>query len=92
MVVTNALGQHVRLLHLLTAGTLLISWRGNWQRYYAYAGLMLFLFVCITFVHNMYLLDNFNLFSPTFDITYYNSLLPFVIVGMVNKINCNLSA
>ena len=69
-----------------------LSWRGNWQRYYAYAGLMLFLFVCITFVHNMYLLDNFNLFSPTFDITYYNSLLPFVIVGMVNKINCNLSA
>ena len=60
-----------------------LSWRGNWQRYYAYVALMLFLFVSITFVHNMFLHDNFNLFSPTFDITYYNSLLPFVIVGMI---------
>jgi hypothetical protein len=38
--------------------------------------------VAVTFTHNMVLSGNFNLFSPAFDITYFNMSLPFLIAGL----------
>lgn len=50
-------------------------------RYYRNSALMLMAFVCITFVHNMYVSQNWALFSPTYDITYLSSVLPFCMLA-----------
>lgn len=38
--------------------------------------------VVVTFIHNMIVSGNFNLFSSSFDITYFNMSLPFIITGL----------
>lgn len=44
---------------------------------------MLLLLVIVTFVHNMWMYDNWDaLFSPFYDITYLNMSLPFLILSV----------
>lgn len=54
--------------------------RGSETRYLAATVLMLLVFVSVTFLHNMILECNYNLFSPAFDITYFSQALPFCIL------------
>ena len=54
-------------------------------RYYRNCALMLVVFVLVTFVHNMYLGSNWDLFSPTYDITYLSTVLPFCMLAIVEK-------
>lgn len=46
------------------------------------SALMLFLFVSVTFVHNMYQSENWNLFSSAYDITYLSTALPFCLLAI----------
>ena len=59
--------------------------KGNAIRYFRNSALMLLIFVSVTFVHNMYLIENWNLFSPTYDITYFSTTLPFCILAIAWK-------
>ena len=64
---------------------LAIKWKGVIIRYYTYVAIMLIVFIGITFLHLMYNFNKWDLFSSTFDITYFNSILPFVMI----VISCN---
>ncbi len=64
---------------------LAIKWKGVIIRYYTYVAIMLIVFISITFLHLMYNFNKWDLFSSTFDITYFNSILPFVMI----VISCN---
>ena len=54
-------------------------------QYYRNSALMLAVFVSVSFVHNMYLAENWNLFSSTYDITYYSTVLPFCLLAIGEK-------
>lgn len=56
--------------------------RGSEPRYLSAVTLMLLTFVIVTFIHNMVLEGNYNLFSPAFDITYLSQVLPFCLLLM----------
>ena len=55
------------------------------RRFYRNSALALGAFVAVTFVHNMYSMENWNLFSSTFDITYFGTCLPFCFLSMVDN-------
>lgn len=57
----------------------------NPRRYYRNSAFALAAFVAVTFVHNMYSEENWNLFSSTFDITYISTCLPFCFMSMVDS-------
>ena len=57
----------------------------NPRRYYRNSAFALAAFVAVTFVHNMYSTENWNLFSSTFDITYISTCLPFCFMSMVDS-------
>lgn len=57
----------------------------NPRRYYRNSAFVLAAFVAVTFVHNMYSTENWNLFSSTFDITYISTCLPFCFMSMVDS-------
>lgn len=61
-----------------------LNYKGNTERYYRNSAMMLALFVAITFLHNMYLSENWSLFSSSYDITYFTSALPFCLLALVN--------
>lgn len=54
-------------------------------RYYRNSALMLVVFISVSFVHNMYLGENWNLFSSRYDITYFSAVLPFCMLAIVEK-------
>ena len=64
---------------------LAMTHNGNAFRYYRNSAMMLAAFVIVTFVHNMYLGANWDLFSPTYDITYLSSVLPFCLLAFAEK-------
>ena len=70
------------LLFVPLAVILALTWRGDVQRYFVNVSTMLLLFVGITIIHRMYAFGNWDLFASLNDITYFNSLLPFVIPGV----------
>jgi peptidoglycan/LPS O-acetylase OafA/YrhL len=55
------------------------------DRYYRNSSLMLAAFVVVTFVHNMYLAENWDLFSSAYDITYFSTALPFCMLAIGQK-------
>jgi hypothetical protein len=57
---------------------LALSWRGNAYYYLINSGLALFTLVLITFAYNMISSGNYDLFSSTYDITYFDMSLPFI--------------
>lgn len=56
------------------------KWKTDFSKQFSYTGIVLFIFVGITFIHMM-ITDNFSngLFSPRYDLTYFNMALPFII-------------
>jgi hypothetical protein len=62
---------------------LAMTHKGIAFRYCRNSALMLVTFVVVTFVHNMYLSENFDLFSSAYDITYLSTALPFCMLGIV---------
>ena len=63
---------------------LAFSWRDDISRYAFNTACFMIMLVVVTFVHNMYLHDNWNqLFESAYDITYFNMALPFLIVAVV---------
>ena len=64
---------------------LAMNHKSNAKLYYRNSALMLVIFVCITFIHNMYLVENWDLFSPTYDITYFSTALPFCLLAIAEK-------
>lgn len=55
------------------------------KSYYRNAALMLIIFVGITFIHNMYLGENWDLFSSSFDITYLSTAIPFCLLSIIEN-------
>lgn len=64
---------------------LAMTHKGIAFRYCRNSALMLMMFVVVTFVHNMYLSENFDLFSSAYDITYLSTALPFCMLGIAEK-------
>lgn len=64
---------------------LALNHKGIAERYYHHSALMLVVFVAITLFHNMYLGENWQLFSPTYDITYFSTALPFCLLAIAEK-------
>ena len=67
------------IIFIPLAAFLALNHKGNVFRYYRNSALMLAVFVFVTFIHNMYNEENWNLFSSTFDITYFSTALPFCL-------------
>ena len=60
-----------------------LSWRGYICRYALHTACLMVVLVAVTFVHNMYLNDNWNqLFESAYDITYFDMALPFLIIAI----------
>lgn len=59
--------------------------KGNDKRYYRNSALMLVVFIGVTFIHNMYLGNLWDLFSPHIDITYFSTALPFCMLAIVGR-------
>lgn len=59
--------------------------KGDAKRFYRNSALMLVVFVAVTFVHNMYIREDWHLFSTTYDITYFSTALPFCLLAFVEK-------
>ena len=60
--------------------------KNNISKYFLSTSCMLTVFVTITFVHNMFISENWDqLFEPFYDITYFNMALPFLIVAMMSS-------
>ena len=55
------------------------------RQYFRNSAIALAAFVAVTFVHNMYITENWNIFSSTFDITYISTYLPFCFLSMANN-------
>ena len=64
---------------------LAMNHNGIAKRYYRNSALMLVIFVVVTFVHNMFVGGNWNLFSSTYDITYFSTALPFCMLAIVEE-------
>jgi len=65
---------------------LAMAWHGDIRHYAFNTALLLILLVLVTFVHNMYLNDNWTeLFQSAYDITYFNMALPFVIFSLIEE-------
>jgi hypothetical protein len=62
-----------------------IKWKNNLSLCFSYIAITIVVFVAITFFHRM-ILDNFtnDLFSSSYDITYFSMALPFVIFALTN--------
>lgn len=50
--------------------------------YYRNSALMLVAFVSATYVYNMYSSENWDIFSSTYDITYFSTSLPFCLLAI----------
>ena len=60
-----------------------LQWRGDHINYYRNTILLLSIFVATTFIHNMVESGNYELFSSTYDITYFSTALPFCIMALI---------
>ena len=63
-----------------------INHKGSSYRYFRNTAVMLVAFILITFVHNMYLGENWDLFSSAYDITYFSTAIPFCLLAFIEKI------
>ena len=62
---------------------LALSWKDDINRYALNTACFMVVLVAVTFVHNMYLHDNWNqLFESAYDITYFDMALPFLIIAI----------
>jgi hypothetical protein len=65
-----------------------LNWKDNIGTYALHTACLLILLVVVTFIHNMYRNNNWDqLFESSYDITYFNMCLPFLIVAIINTIH-----
>ena len=64
---------------------LAMNHKGIPKLYYRNSVLMIISFVLVTLVHNMYLGENWDIFSSAYDITYFSSALPFCMLAVVSN-------
>lgn len=64
---------------------LAFSWKDSRRRLYGNIGYGLFLLTAVTFIINMATSGNYQLFSPTYDISYFSMSLPFIIIANIRK-------
>lgn len=62
------------------------KWKKDFSKQFSYTGIALFLFVGVTFFHKM-ITDSFSngLFSPRYDLTYFNMALPYIFYAIASK-------
>lgn len=70
------------ILFVPLALLLAMSHNGIGIRYYRNSGLMIVIFVAVTFIHNMYIGENWHLFSSAYDITYLSAAIPFCLLAI----------
>ena len=73
------------ILFVPLAAFLSLNHKGDWVRYARNVAVMLVVFIFVTFVHNMYIGENWDLFSPTYDITYFSTAIPFCLLALSGK-------
>lgn len=73
-------GHPIDLLLVIGVGIYLSFWQRKYpDRHLLASAMLLLLLVCITFLHNMYLHQNWtSLFESAYDITYFGMALPFI--------------
>lgn len=71
------------IIYIPIATILAHMWKNNILHYYKYVSIMLLTFIAVTMLHIMVISGNWDLFSSTYDITYYDSILPFAIVTII---------
>ena len=64
---------------------LALSWKDNKMRLYGNIGYGLFLLTAISFIINLTTSGNYRLFTSTYDISYFNMSLPFIIIACSRK-------
>lgn len=73
------------ILFVPLAVFLSVNHKGVLRRYARNVAVMLVVFIFVTFVHNMYIGESWNLFSPTYDITYFSTAIPFCLLALSGK-------
>jgi len=81
-------GHPLDLLILIPIGIALSFWQQKQlHRHFIATAIMLLLLVIVTFIHNMYLHNNWNaLFDSAYDITYFGMALPFLCAFIANEL------
>lgn len=64
---------------------LAMTHNGNARQCNSSIALMLAMLVGVTFAHNMYAGENWDVFSSTYDITYFSTALPFCFLAIGQK-------
>lgn len=63
-----------------------LSWKDDIRKYMFNTACLLLFLVSVTFVHNMYLNNNWDeLFQSAYDITYFDMAFPFLLMAIVHK-------
>lgn len=75
------------ILFIPFAVFLSMNHKGEARRYFRNVAVMLVVFIFVTFVHNMYIGENWDLFSSTYDITYFSTAIPFCLLALLRKDN-----
>lgn len=80
-------GSFVEILIILPVSVYFsMKWKNDFEKYNYYVGVILFLLISVSFLRRM-ILSKFenSFFSPSYDIAYYNLVLPFLIYAVVPK-------
>lgn len=63
-----------------------LRWKSSMRLYMFNTAMILLCLVIVTFMHNMYLNNNWDeLFMSSYDITYFNMSLPFLMLAMFDE-------
>lgn len=86
-------GNPTDLIVVVAIGIYLSFWQRHYiDRHLFATAIILLLLVSITFMHNMYLNDNWNeLFESAYDITYFGMAIPFLCAFIANRLLINHS-
>lgn len=70
---------------------MIFSWKNNFSKYLFNTSFLLFMFIGVNFIHNIYVYNTWNhwLFT-TLDITYFNMALPFTISFIISSLSDSL--
>ncbi len=71
------------IILVFTAAAMAMTWKGDTRKMMYCSALILILACVIPYVHKMYETGNWALFSYTYDITYLDAALPFLISAIV---------
>ena len=64
---------------------------GNISKYFRNVAIMFVTFIGVSFLHNMYSKGNWDLFSASYDITYFSLALPFIFACLSSSTSAMIS-